>query len=282
MVESLRELNRICQKPRYKEAGNWMVRHIVRDAALPLTWLLLHTPVTANQVTLASLILGLAGIALFAFSSHTLFLWGTLLLQFWYYLDHVDGQIARYRGTASLTGRFFDFMVHHAIHGAVFFSLGFYVFQNAGHWGALVWGFVTSMAILLFNLIHDTKYKVFFEKLDSMQGEEIQIQSLSSGDEVPSENTLPPPKSEYQPLRRIFSFFHKISEIHVLMNLLTLAALWQVIIPSRFDFRSNLFCLYGVIVPALAIFKIAYLIKNQSLDHEFRNRFHCPQTASRS
>src|SRR5437762_1650191 len=105
MVESLKELNRICQKPRYREVGNWMVRYVLRDLALPFTWLLLHTPVTANQVTLASLVVGLFGISLFAATSNASFLTGTLLLQLWYLLDHVDGQIARYRKTACLSGR---------------------------------------------------------------------------------------------------------------------------------------------------------------------------------
>ena len=61
MVEPLNELNRICQKPDYKKTGNWYVRHIVREAALPMTWLLLHTRITANQVTAVSLAASLLG-----------------------------------------------------------------------------------------------------------------------------------------------------------------------------------------------------------------------------
>src|SRR3989338_3961306 len=109
MVESLKELNNICQKPRYKEVGNWMVRNILRDAALPITWALLHTPVTANQVTLASLGIGLFGILLMAFVGKGWFLLGALLLQAWYLLDHVDGRNTPHPPTTPLPRRFFFF-----------------------------------------------------------------------------------------------------------------------------------------------------------------------------
>src|SRR3989338_5676458 len=145
MVESLKKLSEICQKPRYKKVGNWMVRHILRDAALPVTWLLLHTPITANQVTFFSLVIGIVGIGLFSALAPSLFLAGTILLQLWYFLDHVDGQIARYHKTVSITGRFFDFLTHHIIHGVIFFSLGICMYQITRNFYLVIWGFVLSL-----------------------------------------------------------------------------------------------------------------------------------------
>jgi len=172
-MESLKELNSICQKPRYKEVGNWMVRHILRDAALPITWLLLHTPITANQVTTLSLVIGLLGMVCVSAPATSSFLLGVVLIQVWYLLDHVDGQIARYRKTASLTGRFFDFMTHHVIHGVIYFSLGFYVYLLGGSVWFIIWGFFASICMMAFNLVHDTKYKTFFEELAKLQSIEI-------------------------------------------------------------------------------------------------------------
>ncbi len=265
MVEPLRELNRICQKPRYKEVGNWMVRHILRDAALPITWLLLHTPVTANQVTLASLVIGLFGIFLMAFVSKGFFLLGVILLQLWYLLDHVDGQIARYRGTACLTGRFFDFLTHHLIHGVIFFALGFYCFQTTHSLFFAVWGFVASVAMMIFNLLNDTKYKTYFEKISTMKT--VGILSPKTQCEAASQD------SKSSLMKRAFSLCHKISEIHVLMNILTLAALFQVFVRHSMDFRLVLFVIYGLAVPALAGVKAAYLIINRKIDEEFERTF---------
>ncbi len=261
MVESLKELNKICQKPRYKEAGNWMVRHILRDAALPVTWLLLHTPVTANQVTLASLGVGLFGIFLIAFPGHGNFLAGALLLQFWYFLDHVDGQIARYRGTSGLTGRFFDFLTHHLIHGVIFFSLGFYSYHISGNLAFVVWGFLASVAMMTFNLVHDTKYKAFMERMKSAKT----IQVL----EQPASASAASQEAGF--LHKGFSLLHKLAEIHVLMNLLTVAALLQY--KALLDLRALLFIFYGIGVPVLALVKITFLIMRREIDHEFDRDF---------
>ena len=265
MVESLKELNQICQKPDYKTKGNWMVRHILRDAALPATWLLLHTPVTANQVTTVSLVIGVAGILLFGHESRSLFLLGALLLQTWYFLDHVDGQIARYRKTASLTGRFFDFITHHIIHGAIFFALSYYCYQHTSHTGFLILGFISSFSMILFNLISDTKYKTFLEYL--LQRREFRFKEIR-GETTVTEN---PRKLNFWAF--VFSFLHKASEVHVVMNLLTFLAVIQLWTGEGIDARFFLFLFYAVTLPVLAGGKMTFLIWSKKIDSEFRSVF---------
>ncbi|MDP3920175.1 MAG: CDP-alcohol phosphatidyltransferase family protein [Candidatus Omnitrophota bacterium] len=266
MVESLKELSRVCQKPRYKKDGNWMVRHFLRDWALPVTWLLLHTSVTANQVTTVSLIVGLSGLMLFAKTSPALFFLGALLVQLWYFLDHVDGQIARYRKTASLTGRFFDFVTHHIIHGVLFFSLGYYCFKMTDNSFFLFWGFSASLAMMVFNLLHDTKYKTFFERLVTFR--QVSIAGSKAGEKAECESA---DKSErFGALRKLFSWGHKAAEIHVVMNILTLVAFCELFpFFAEAKLRLYLFIVYGVTVPMLAVVKLTYWIKNQTIDKEF-------------
>lgn len=265
MVESLKELNNICQKPRYREVGNWMVRHILRDAALPVTWLLLHTRVTADQITVLSLVIGAGGIALFAFPSSGAFLLGALLLQLWYYLDHVDGQIARYRKTSSLTGRFFDFVAHHLIHGAVFFGLGVFCYQSAGKAVfPLIWGWVTSTAVMMLNLAHDAKYKTFFEAI--LAGKRWEVVAPGAAEE--------PKCGEGRAclVRRAVSVLHKSSEIHVLMNVLTVSAVVPIVLHWSIDLRVPVFWYYGIVVPFLAAGKIAHWIIARKIDADFKAR----------
>ncbi len=263
MVESLRELSRLCQKPRYKQVGNWMVRNILRDAALPITWLLLHTPVTANQVTFFSLCIGLAGIFLLALKPACFFLIGMLLLQFWYLLDHVDGQIARYRKTSSLTGRFFDFVMHHILHGVFFFGVGCYVYFLSGHFIAAIWGFVTAFCMVLFNLLQDTQYKTFFEKILMLPGIIVRSSETGEKEETSSHNLA----------RVLFSFGHKAIEMHVLMNIFSLAAIFQCWVFKGLDFRLVLFVIYGVLVPVLTVLKTTYWILTKRVDAEFERNF---------
>ena len=264
-VPSLKELGPLCQKPNYKTVGNWYVRHILRDAALPVTWLLVHTEVSANQITLVSLIVGLLGIAFFAGLSPFYFLLGTALLQLWYFMDHVDGQIARYRKTSCLTGRFFDFMTHHIIHGAIFFGLAAYVFRATGSPFMLVWGYITSLSIMVFNLIHDTKYKTFFEALEKTGGRFNKELRQSLPEEKIRKSGLP---------HKIFSWIHKLCEIHVLMNLLTLAAILEWFFHLGINFRMFFFQAYSLIVPVLAVTKVSYLIQRRKIDEEYHALFH--------
>lgn len=266
MVESLKELNSICQKSRYKQVGNWMVRHILRDAALPITWLLLHTPVTANQVTLFSLLLGLAGTVLFAFPSNHFFLTGCVFLQLWYLLDHVDGQIARYRKSASLTGRFFDFLMHHLIHAPVFFSLGFYAFRVTGFIFLIVWGFITSLSVILLNMMNDIRCKAFFEALT-----EKEAFYVIKSPEATSKTTQNRTKSFGQ---QVISHLHKLVEIHVLMNILTgLAVLNTWLGLGNPDLRFYAFLFYGSATPFLTITKISYWIQRKKIDADFEHTF---------
>lgn len=262
MVESLKELSAKCQKPHYKEVGNWMVRYILRDAALPMTWLLLHTPVTANQVTLFSIFVGVLAAICFALPAGGFFLAGALLLQFWYYLDHVDGQIARYRGTACMSGRFFDFVTHHLVHALILFPLGLYCYQKSGGFIFVLWGFVGSLGTVMFNLIYDVQYKTFFEKISGLKSLEVK---KSGADEVTKG------KEETSPAKKLFQAVHKSHEIHVMMNVLTLGAFLQIFIPV--DFRFLLFLFYGLAAPALAIIKTVHFIKAKKIDSSFDETF---------
>ena len=264
MVESLKELNKKCQKPRYKEVGNWFVRNFIRDAALPVTWLLLHTSVTANQVTLASLFIAFAGIILIALPTAKSFLIGTLLLQFWYYLDHVDGQIARYRGTSSMSGRFFDFLMHHMVESSVYFSLGFYMYNTTLQISWVILGFIAALSMWVFRLTNDTKYKTFFEKL--LQSKKIEMNAVnakSSGKEKTKRPSM---------AKSIFSFIHKLNEMHVLMNILTAAAILDLLFDDV-PLRPVLFLIYGITAPVLAVTKTTFLITHKEIDREFQHLF---------
>lgn len=262
MVESLKELNQICQKPRYREVGNWMARHIIRDAALPLTWLLLHTQITANQVTALSLVTGLLGMVCLALSGSGFFLLGVFFLQFWYLLDHVDGQIARYRKTSCLSGRFFDFVTHHIIHGTLFFSLGYYNYRMLEAEVFVLWGFAVSLSLIIFNLMSDTKAKTFFEALRPGKT------YLLKGEEEREAK----PELAASPWRKVYSFLHKISEIHVLMNILTGCALVDFILKPQLDFRIWLFMLYGTFTLPMALVKVSFIISRRKIDEEFQSR----------
>lgn len=109
-----------------------------------ITWLLLHTPVTADNVTIAMLLLILIGAVLMGAGTLPLLLVGILLIHFTVILDNVDGEIARYRKQGSITGTFLEHLYHIFWQPLVYFSLAYGVFAQTGARSVLVFGFIAA------------------------------------------------------------------------------------------------------------------------------------------
>jgi hypothetical protein len=87
---------------------------------------------SAHQVTLAALVAGLGSALAIATGTRGGFVAGVALGHAAFWLDHVDGQVARWRGTASLEGVYFDYLMHHACGLALGFGLGFGLAARTG------------------------------------------------------------------------------------------------------------------------------------------------------
>src|SRR4051812_10189581 len=107
------------------EIGNWLARRVGRPSAVYGTWLALRWGTSANQVTTAALLVNLAGALSIGLGTRIGFVAGVAGVFAAYWLDHVDGQVARWRGTASLNGVYFDYLLHHAANLSLGFALGF-------------------------------------------------------------------------------------------------------------------------------------------------------------
>lgn len=97
---------------------------IIRHLSKVLTPVLLATPVTANQVTTASLLAGLAAAWCAMQASHGWAVAAGILMVACYVLDNCDGEIARQKDQCSTFGMYFDTFVDWAVHSAFFIALG--------------------------------------------------------------------------------------------------------------------------------------------------------------
>ena len=61
-----------------------------------------------------------------------MFVAGVALAHLAFWLDHVDGQVARWRGTVSLDGVYLDYLMHHAANLALGFALGYGLASRLG------------------------------------------------------------------------------------------------------------------------------------------------------
>ena len=133
---TLAELRARVHKDRHREIGNWLARRWARPAAVYGTWLAVRCGISAHQVTLAALAASLASALAIGTGSRLGFIAGVGFAQLAFWLDRVDGQVARWRGTASLSGVYLDYLMHHAANLALGFALGYGLVARSGnpHW----------------------------------------------------------------------------------------------------------------------------------------------------
>lgn len=218
---SLNELERRCQKPDHRRIGNWMARRVARPLALRITRLVIPLGVSAHFMTLTAWAVGLAAAVVFGSGTPLAWLIAAGLLQLWYLLDHVDGQLARYHGQESLDGAALDYLMHHTINLLLPLGLGWGAAQRTGVQGWILVGMACGAALLLIGLVHDARYKAIFKRLKRLEGE-LLVSGGAGG------RPAPQPPAPRNPLRLAAWLARKACEIHVVMNVLTLLAVVQL------------------------------------------------------
>ncbi len=105
---------------------------LIRLISRPTTRVLARFPVSANQVTAASLVLGLVSAWAAAQGNWESEVAAGVLMVVTYVLDNCDGEIARLKNQCSRFGMHFDSFVDWAVHTAFFWGLGIGVTAASG------------------------------------------------------------------------------------------------------------------------------------------------------
>ncbi len=152
-VPSIPELRVICQGRKLADRRAWY--RIYRVVSIYLTWVLLHTNVSANQVSAASLISLLIGLTLATLQSPWVALAGYGLVLVYFMLDKVDGEVARFRRVFSLRGVYLDELGHNWSFPGIFIAATIRVAPGSD-WPMLV-GCLGGAAALMMVLIRISK-----------------------------------------------------------------------------------------------------------------------------
>ncbi len=99
-------------------------RYFNRPVGRFLSKVLIHTPVTPNQISIVATLLGLAAAVLFAAGTRTSAIWGAVLLQVSAIVDCVDGDVARVVFKESPLGKWLDIVGDQLVHIGVFVAIG--------------------------------------------------------------------------------------------------------------------------------------------------------------
>ncbi len=108
-----------------------------RPVGRRLSKVLIHTPITPNQVSLASMIIGLLSAYCFSQGNHGLGVIGSILLQISAMVDCIDGDIARMVFKETRIGKWLDISADQIVHVAVFAAIA--MGAGGGHLGSEAW-----------------------------------------------------------------------------------------------------------------------------------------------
>jgi phosphatidylglycerophosphate synthase len=180
---------------------------LTRHFSYRLTPLLLRLPVTPNQVTAASLLVGVVGAACFLFGLWGWDIFGALLIVLSYTLDCCDGEIARIKSMISATGEKFDDIADSIVDSVFFILLGIGTTLATGSNFWMWLGFAAAAgAIINFGI---NTYKQTNNSTDSQSDKQT---TKSSG-----------PKKPEKILDWIIFIFHKLSRAEFCNIILVLA-----------------------------------------------------------
>jgi phosphatidylglycerophosphate synthase len=120
-------------------------KYFNRQVGRLLSKLLVHTPVSPNQVSVSASLVGLVSAWLFAVGSHDAVVWGAIVFQLSAILDAVDGDLARVMFKESKIGKWLDIVGDQVVHMAVFVAIGVGLYRTGS--AAPVIPLATSAAI---------------------------------------------------------------------------------------------------------------------------------------
>ena len=121
-------------------------RHLNRRVSRPVARLLSHTPVTPNQVSVASLGVALGSFFAFAYGQHIV---GALLAQGSSIADGVDGDLARLKSMTSAFGGFMDAILDRYADALILLGLTIWAADDGSTrvWLAGFWALTGSFAV---------------------------------------------------------------------------------------------------------------------------------------
>jgi hypothetical protein len=215
------------------------------------------------MATLAAWGCGLAAAAALGWGSARGWIIAAVLLQLWYLLDHVDGQLARLRGTASLDGMQLDFLMHHTVNLLVPLGVGWGLAVRSLEPLWLLAGMIWGVSQLLITLQHDARYKAFYSRLKRVRG----VLLVRGGGGGRPEPQPPMPR---RPVRWLAWAARKACESHVVINVLCLLALESWLLGDRGLWAGRCYLvLMASLSTAVAGWVIVAANRRQQAEREF-------------
>ncbi|MFH0732455.1 MAG: CDP-alcohol phosphatidyltransferase family protein [Candidatus Omnitrophota bacterium] len=246
-MESISQLRTICQKPR-EQYDVWYGKFVARRFSIYITRVFLAMNLTPNTATSIFLLTGIVACVFFTEGSKIGAFTAALFLQLWYILDHVDGEIARYRNTSTVTGIYYDNICHYIIHPLVFIGIGYGLWRKYAIGYVFLFSSSAAISSMLLILLVDLRNSVLY---------------FAGKRDLPLDTDKLTAKNPSL-ARKLFSALHKLCTFPPVMNIITLATITELFCRCGVVFAVVIF--YGIAMPVVWICKLSYIVAKKELD----------------
>lgn len=178
MSISIAELKKVCRPSK----DLFVDKYFYRRLSIYCTWFLVRLPITANQVTILWIVVGVSSSILYTFGTHISFIIASFALQIQHILDCTDGEVARYHNATSHEGYYLDLIGHYMVNPLLLFGFGIGLYNCLGYRWLLYLGFFLSFFYLLNPLLIFTANNILLGELQKKHeaNRELPLQSFSA------------------------------------------------------------------------------------------------------
>jgi phosphatidylglycerophosphate synthase len=202
---------------------------LIRQFSAQVSPRLARLPITANQVTAASLVVGLLGNWFLLEGGFRSTLIGAVLFFLCYVLDNSDGEVARIKNQASEFGDKFDTFVDWLVHATFFAALGIGLERETGNplwlWLGLL-GAAGSSINYFIGLYMDSRFREQIRKDDKGGGAD---QGHDHGDEEDAGH--PPLEDRKQWILFVFRELSRADFCFIVLGLAVFDVTW-ILLPT--------------------------------------------------
>ncbi len=241
--------------------------YFIRPFSIYFTFLALRLGLSANLITVLQTMVGLVGAACLAFREDAIVVSGLFLLQLGFVLDNVDGEVARIRNQASLTGKYLDTIGHEFVIPSIFFFLGVGTFLREGGIEAVVFGFLAGLFSLRLDI--STMYHEACQVIEKGQNRLFEYYATLRGEQAEHGN-LYRKKNESSPLRIIYAMFAYPAVMNIITALLLLdMILRSTLLPQGAGFAYWFLMIYGVLVPVRRVYTVWKIASTHAVEDKY-------------
>ncbi len=264
---TLEELRGRVHKDRHTEIGNWLARRVARPSAVYGTWLAVRLGLSANQVTALAMLASVASAIAIGMGGRWGLVAGIALAHLAFWLDHVDGQVARWNGTASLDGVYLDYLMHHAANMLLGFVLGYGLVSATSDPRWSIAGFLIALGWTGLSLHNDCRFKAFHQRL-KRSAASYRVDGARGG------RPAPPARWPRRGIGILTWPAYKACEAHIVLMGLTALALLAICSPelALLAWRWGVLAM-AALAPVLALARVVRSARNGATEREFGRWF---------